>query len=1065
MEIRLLGPLEVVGDDGRVIDVGGPRPRALLTVLALAGGHPVAAERLLDQVWASDDAGRNRLLVQISRLRRLLGGEYVRTCAGGYALELPPDAVDVARFDRLAAAGRAALDRGDPSQAGRLLRRALSMWRGSPLTELVRTGNAGGVIARLEEARSAATEDRIEADLLVGGHRELTGEIEALVAAYPLRERLWGQLVVALYRSGRQGDALGAYRRARTVLAEELGVDPGPALRRLESQVLSQHPDLDEPATPAAPGVAAASDRDRGLGNLPAPASTLIGRGDELAALTRLLAAGRLVTVVGTGGVGKTRLAIEAARSLFADYSDGVGWVELAPVANDRAVASAAAAALGVAPIADHDTGGLLTRLSELLSRRHMLLVMDNCEHVIEGAAAVVDRLLARSPQLTVLATSREPLSVAGEALWPLEPLAAGAAAELFVARARALVPTFPSDERVMRAVSDICTRLDGLPLAIELAAARTRALSPDDVLDRLGSRFDLLTSGRRGAPERHQTLRAVVDWSYQMLFDAERRVFERMSVFAGPWSLQAAEQVCSAAQVEPGDVADLTARLVDKSLLTATITDRGLRFRMLVTLADYGRERLAARDELAAARTSHAQWVASLLDVPYGERGSLWFATVGEFAADIRRGMESALTAREADTALAIACGIGWFWGGGGVLAVSDEVWQWLVSSLALEHQGTAHRVRALAMAGQVGLVLGRDEALGYGERAVEIGRAVGDRPALAFALMLHGSALATAFGQRQRAVSLLEEASALLGREDDGWSLGMADLSHGVAALARGDPERAGGALRQAADRFAEIGSALSEATAMRHLTDVAIMCGRYDEAISALHRALSILPTANPAGVTRMAQLGCLYQANGEVEQSDRWHDRSVATAEDQRHPPLLAFAYNARGLTLRHRGHLAAAEKCHYRALRLFRQHGARLGSSVADVSLGYIAELRGDADKAERHHRTALAAACAAADRQGQAAALEGLAAVAALGDDADTTGRLLGAAATLREGTVGPILGAAAGMRETIIGRLFATERADIDRATARITDHTAFEAAVTTGADDPLAVLTANLT
>lgn len=689
----------------------------------------------------------------------------------------------------------------------------------------------------------------------------------------------------------------------------------------------------------------------------------------------------------------------------------------------------------------------------------------DNCEHVIDGAAAIVDRLLARSPQLTVLTTSREPLSVSGEALWPLEPLPAGAAAELFLARARALVPTFPSDEQAMRAVTDICTRLDGLPLAIELAAARTRALSPDDVLDRLGSRFDLLTSGRRGAPERHHTLRAVVDWSDQMLFDEERRVFERMSIFAGACPLQAAEQVCSAGQVDPGDVADLAARLVDKSLLTATITDHGLRFRMLVTLADYGRERLAARGELAAARTSHARWVASLLDVPYGERGSLWFATVGEFAADIRHGMESALAAREADTALAIACGIGWFWGGGGVLAVSDEVWRWLVSSLALEQPGTAHRVRALAMAGQVGPVLGRDEALGYEEHAVELGRAVGDRAALAFALMLHGSALAAAFGQRRRAISLLEQASALLGGEDDGWSSGMADLSRGVAALARGDPGRAGAPLKRAADRFAEIGSALSEATALRHLTDVAIMCGRYDEAISALHRALSILPAANPAGVTRMAQLGCLYQANGEVEQSDRWHDRSVAAAEDQRHLPLLAFACNARGLTLRHRGHLADAEQCHYRALRLFRQHGARLGSSVADVSLGYIAELRGDAAEAQRHHRAGLTAACAVADRQGQAAALEALAAVAALGDDADTTGRLLGAAAALREGTVGPILGAAAAMRETITGRLFATERIDIGRATAHITDRAAFEAALTTGARDPLAVLTANLT
>ena len=1035
MEIRVLGPFELVGDDGQLVDVGGHLPQALLVALALAEGRPVPADQLLDQVWPGEGLGdRNRLQVHISRLRKVLGSDRILTRAGGYSLQIPASALDAARFGQLAASGRTALRRQDPAGAGRLLRQALGLWRGRPLAEFADTGFAPGVITRLEEARLTATEDRIDAELMLGGHGELTGELEDLVREHPLRERLWGQLILALYRAGRQGDALGAYQRARAVLADELGVDPRPELRQLEAAVLGQDAALDAPAA-----VPAEAD-EHWSGNLPAAPSALIGRAAELAAVASMLQTSRLVTVTGTGGVGKTRLAIEAARSLLGLYRDGVWLVELAPVGEDGAVAGAAGAALGVAPETSRGAGaGMLERLGEFLADRQALLVLDNCEHIIGGVARVADYLLARCPDLQILATSRESLAIAGESLWPLQPLAIDAASELFVARARAIVPGFAADEQSRAIITEICARLDGLPLAVELAAARVRALAPSDILARLAGQFRLLTAGSRTALRRHQTLRAVIDWSYDLLFDDERRVFERMSAFAGPCPLEAAEQVCGGSGLAREDVADLLARLVDKSLITATHTSRGVRFRMLQTLAEYGRERLATRGELADVRAQHTRWVTSVADVPDGAHGPGWFATVREFADDIRRAMESALAAGDPDASLAIACGIGWFWATGGAIGSFEDCWRWVTSSLALPQPTTARRVRALAFAEQLALAQGRDDALGYGEQAVELGQVARDRPAHAFAVWLHGSALAGVFGERERAIRLLEEAGALLEAEADNWSAGLAALTRGVAALARPDYDRAQVLLRGAADWFARTGNVLAEGGALRHLADLAVLRGRYDDAISALEEMLSILPAKDhPAGIIRMAQLGCLYAFQGRPDQSGRWHARAEATAEDQQHLHLLVFAWNARGLTLWRLGRLEQAEQCHRRALQLCRQRNVPEGLAMAHASLGCLAELRDDATAAERHHRAGLQAACEVADRQAQALALEGLAGVASLRGDPTATGRLLGAASAFREGTVGTVMGQGTAMRETIIGRLLAAQHNDSGRAAVR---------------------------
>lgn len=1068
MELRILGPFEVIDDDGRVVDVGGARPQALLVALALAGGHPVPADQLLDQLWPDADfPARNRLQVHVSRLRKVLGGECIVTRAGGYALEVPPSALDADRFEDLAARGRAALRLQDASAATRLLRQALGLWRGAPLAEFADGEFAAAVITRLREARLAAVEDRVEAELMLGGHGELAGELEALVQAHPLRERLWGQLMVALYRSGRQGDALGAYQRARIMLSGELGVDPGPELRRLEAAVLAQDPSLDAPAAPAAaaedPALDAPAAHPAAGGNrrdnLPAAPNKLIGRDAELAAIASLLQASRVVTIVGVGGSGKTRLAVEVARSVLGRYPDGVWLVELAPVRDDAAVAAAAAAPLGVMP--EHGgSGGMLERLGEFLSRRQALLVLDNCEHVIAGAAGLAGYLLARCPQLQILATSRESLAVAGESLWPLPPLAAAEASELFLARAQAVAPGFGADEQAMATVSEICARLDGLPLAIELAAARIRAFAPGDVLARLGDRFSLLTRGYRLAPPRHQTLRAVADWSYELLFDDERRVFERMSVFAAPCPLAAAEHVCAVGPIAGENVADLLARLVDKSLVTATPTSRGVRYGMLQTLAEYAYEKLAAVGDHAMASARHARWVVSIIDVPDGGHDAAWFAAIGEFTDDIRRAIKSALGTGDADTALAIACGLGWFWNMGGAV---DDCWDWLTASLSLAGgRRTAHRARALTFTEQLALIKDRSRALAYGEEAVELARAVGDPSAVAFAASMHGSVLTSLADQRPRAISLFEEAAASYQAAGDEWSVATAALMRGIAALAQADTDVAGRLLRFAADRFAGIGNVHAAAVVFRHLADLAVMQDRYDDAVSALREALSGLPGGYAEGIASMARLGRLYAIQGQPDEADRWHARALAAAESQQYPPMLVFAYNAKGVTLRGRGCLDDAERCHRDALRLCRERGAVLGLALTQASLGYIAELRHDDATAERRHRASLDAACAVGDRQAQALALEGLAGVASLREDPSATGRLLGAAAALREGQAGALFSAATKLREMRFGGLSAAERVDIDRAVARIDDRVTFDAAYAGGRREPQTVLNA---
>ncbi|MDQ3641482.1 MAG: winged helix-turn-helix domain-containing protein, partial [Actinomycetota bacterium] len=528
--------------EGVPVELRTAKVRAVLAMLALHPGQVLSAERLAEGLWGGNPppSAANTLQGYISQLRKVLGRDAIVTRAPGYLLALPADAVDVGRFERLVTQGRAALDAGRAIDAAALLKSALALWRGPALDEFTYEPFAQAEAARLEELRLVAIEELVEARLALGRQTELVAELRALIDQHPLRERLWRQLMQALYRCGRQAEALRAFSELRGHLGAELGIDPSPELQRLEEAMLLQKPELEWHNTGGA--VATVAGTAASTHTLLVPRSSFVGRDEEIRELEKLTTTAAIVTVVGPGGSGKSRLVLEVARRLGSNHTGGTWLVELASVSEPALVPQEVAAAVGVREVPGRP---LMESLADALDR-HTLLVLDNCEHLVEAAAALVDTLARAAPTLTVLATSREPLRVDGEVLWRIPTLAVPEtdsmpadgmldydAVLLFVERASAQ-GNYTWGPANAAAVARVCRRLDGLPLAIELAAARTRALSPAVIAERLDNRFELLTAGFRTALPRHQTLRATVDWSYELLTPPERVVFRRLSVFAG---------------------------------------------------------------------------------------------------------------------------------------------------------------------------------------------------------------------------------------------------------------------------------------------------------------------------------------------------------------------------------------------------------------------------------------------------------------------------------------------------------------------------------------------------
>ncbi|MFF8677865.1 BTAD domain-containing putative transcriptional regulator [Streptomyces sp. NPDC015237] len=708
---RILGTTQVFRPDGTAVPLGGARLRALLTVLALRSGRAVPVGLLVEEVWDGDPPAdaQGALQALVGRLRRALGADAVASADGGYRLTAAPDDVDLHRFDRLVGEGGRALADGDPAKAAVVLDDALALWRGPALADLPdRTADA----ARWETRHLDALRARHTAALDLGAAERSLPELTALCDGHPLDESLQALRLRALRDTGRTAEALAAYEAVRHLLADRLGTDPGPELRALHAELLAPG----QRATPTAPGdrpAPAESPREaaaRPRGNLRARLTSFVGRDADLECLRADLATTRLVTLLGPGGAGKTRLSQEAAEGAGDTAPDGVWLAELAPVDDPDAVPEAVLTALGARETVLYGAGAeemravgadrratAVERLVEHCGRRRMLIVLDNCEHVVEAAARLTEELLARCPRLTVLATSREPLGVPGESLRPVEPLPEPAALRLLADRGAAARPGFrpDADEDTAAACAEICRRLDGLPLAIELAAARLRMLTPRQIADRLDDRFRLLTSGSRTVLPRQQTLRAVVDWSWDLLDADEREVLGRLSVFAGGCDLAAAEAVCGPAAL------DALGSLVDKSLVVAApVTDRqtgeGMRYRLLETVAEYAGERLDETGGRAAAERAHLthyrEFVRTTDPLLRGPQQLAAIERLEREYENVRTALRQAIVERDEQEALSLALSLGWYWQ---MRDLRVEARNWFVEIMALGPDPFAEPVR----------------------------------------------------------------------------------------------------------------------------------------------------------------------------------------------------------------------------------------------------------------------------------------------------------------------------------------------------------------------------------
>ncbi|MGW0591192.1 BTAD domain-containing putative transcriptional regulator [Streptosporangium sp. NPDC002607] len=915
MRVGILGPLEVTAG-GESVEIGGVRLRVLLIRLAVGAGRVVTADELSDALWPEEQPAdrANAVRSLIARLRRALpDASVLRSAPGGYRLDLPPDAVDAHRFERLARAGRRALNGGDPAAAAPLLGEALALWRGPALADAAGASFATAYAAGLYEARLAALEDRAEAELASGRHAHLVAELSEPAARHPLRERLQGLLLRALHAQGRQAEALVGYERIRLHLADELGADPGPELREIHLALLQE-----SPAEPVRPP----------KGNLRTALTSFVGRAAEVRRVGALLEEGRLVTLVGPGGAGKTRLATTVAGRIAERRPGGVWLVELAAVTDAADLPQAVFGVLGVRETGSFDAQSTprdtMSRLVEALSRAETVIVLDNCEHLVEAAAHLVEDLLGRCPRLRVLATSREPLGILGEVLSPVAPLGlpepdasvqeAGTspAVRLLADRAAAVRPGFAVTGENVAAVVEICRRLDGLPLAIELAAARMRSLTAPQVAERLGDRFRLLTGGSRTALPRHRTLRAVVAWSWDLLDDDECRFAERLAVFPGGISVEAAERVCG----EPGTALDLLGALVDRSLLQVVEAPQP-RYHMLETIREYGLERLAESGEVAQVRAAHAAYFLDLAETAEPclreERQLVWLAVLDAERDNLLAALHFAVDAGDADTAVRLAVALSVFW------MIRDnyaEAAGWL--RLALDVPGevsSEHRSVATALHMINKMLSGEHEDLrDTVERLRSLATTVGPDTENPF-LALIEPVLAIFTDDAVLGVSAVGRRLS----HPNPWTRAMLFRIRAALLENEGDQVGARRDLLAAAAGFRDLGDRWGLAQVLSSLAEAHLVFGDFDEAVEALGESIRLLGELNPdddAAHQRITLAGARAQ-QGDV---DRARAELLAMTEpterlwSQRN---IAFAWLALGDLDRRAGDLDGAER-HYEA---------------------------------------------------------------------------------------------------------------------------------------------------
>jgi predicted ATPase/DNA-binding SARP family transcriptional activator len=1046
VEFRLLGPVAVVADDGTVAPVPGARLSTLVAVLLCNAGRSVPADRLVDVLWGDNPPGgaTNALQKLVSNLRRLVPAELVEWNGTGYRLAVERDAVDMHRFEDMAARGRAELGAGDTDDAAQTLRTALALWQGAPLAGVDDSDFAHAERTRLDELRANTVEDRIDADLACGQGSELVGELEALVTEHPLRERRRGQLMLALYRAGRQADALRAYQDARETLLDELGIDPSPALRELEAQILSQDESLG--------GRTRRRATERVTGNVRSALTPLVGRERELGLIDDAVSEARFVTLVGPGGSGKTRLAIELAPRVQDRFPHGVWMIELAGVLDPAMVLAAITTALSIVETPGETRQGI-DRVVEYLENKEVLLVLDNCEHVVTEAARVVEHLLTGTPAVRVLATSREGLGLPGEHLLPIPPLPTDDAVKLFVQRAAGVADAASESQKL---VAEICERLDGMPLAIELAAARTRALPLPELAKRLDQRFRLLTGGPRTALPRQQTLQAVVDWSYDLLFEDERRVFERLAAFAGGATLDAAEYVCSDDDVPRDEVAEVVARLVDKSLVIANRAGDAAYYQLLQTLAHYGREKLAIRPEVEAVRMRHLEYYAEFCkqgnEAFFGPSQPQWILDARRDLDEIRVSVEWALEHDHVDLALTIAGSIAWFFW---VSGRAEEGFRLLERGCARPGDIDTHtRGRALMWLTWLGGLAG--QPLAY-ERLAEEAAAMclesEDESLAVLAAFMMGEVL-LGHGFRERGTELMAQARDLsdaVADADPIWKPTSVHIAARTAALTGNGPE-AERLYAEAAQGHAGRGDRFGEVMATSQLAELMQIRGAYEEAARVLEAAYAIAEEMDVTGswsyfASRVAHVKTLL---GEYEDAAEWHEQALEKAVEAGFGQMAAFTHNSIATRLRLQGDFDGALAAAQRAREIYESADLVLGLTEVYATLGAIAVDRDDTDEADRCYRAALAAARRSDRATPVATALEGMADVASRRGDAAGAAARLGHAHALRSAVGSQLAGMAA----------IAVDR--VTRDATEVLGPDAFTAAFQAGAEADLDALTA---
>ncbi|MFF9895633.1 BTAD domain-containing putative transcriptional regulator [Streptomyces longispororuber] len=1088
MRYEVLGPLAARTGTGTPTPVPEPKVRTLLAALLVRAGTPTPADTLIDDLWGEGTLPANptnSLQTKVSQLRRALGRDQVTYGPAGYRLVLEEGATDAARFTALTAKAYAATD---PRTRASLLTDALALWRGPAYADVRDAHFARAAATHLEEQRLTAQEALAEARLDLGEHAPLADELAALVDREPLRERLRAAHMRALYGAGRPAEALAAYHDLRTRLADDLGTDPGPELAALHEAMLRQDPSLTTPkATPEAPPAPRSATRSAATPptdaptappatttpprtNLPAPTTGLIGRADAVARARELVRNERLVTLTGPGGVGKTRLALEAAAGLADDFPDGVWLVELAGT-TAHGVPEAVAAALGVREddptrpaYGDEPHGGDHARpqetpalrspgapaahsLARALAPRTLLLILDNCEHVLDAAAELTAHLLRRAPGLRVLTTSQEPLALTGERLEAVAPLGEDEAVRLFAERARAAAPGFALTDADREAAALICRRLDGIPLAVELAATRVRALGVHALADRLHDRFRLLTQVRRDAPARQRTLRAMIDWSWELLTPPERRALRRLAVFRGGFTLESAEAVLDGAPdpaAPPGEpaegtadtVLDLVTRLLDRSLLTPAPPAPGagpgpdggdggpVRHRMLESVTAYGLERLAEAGEADDIARRHARHHADLAEraapALHGPDQRLWLRRLDAETVNLRAALDRAAADGDSALALRLVNAQTWYWYLRGRLT---EAVRSLDLALGLAAPpGDPARGAAAAARGAFGLLVG-EEHCAYDATCAPSPDGAGARARWLLSFARCGFDRSPE--EDRRVDGLLAEFRAT----GDRWGEAAALGTRATRALYRGDLAGLRRDAGSAAALFAELGDRWGQLQSSEQLGVLAEIAADYDTAARLQQEGMR---GAEELGLWtevsfRLSRLGRLALLTGDDARATDCHERAARLAARQSHRPAQQFAETGLALGARRRGDLDAAERHLTPWLDFNRRFGIVSGTALVLAQLGYVAEQRGDAARAEHLHREGLAAARAAGDNRAVALALEGLAGARSLATDP--------AALTEAAG----LLGRAAALRAAEGAPLPPAERADTDRAAARV--------------------------